>query len=109
MPGMLVSRRSSTLRAMPTGVLTVARPSDSCRLVDGLLRGWANKTSTAILRRGSRLEVEVLVVWWGVPMHPHFTVGLLRGARSATRRGRVECAAAKTRQPWVLGMDSHDD
>src|ERR1044071_3878693 len=52
MPGMLVWRRSSTLRAMPTGVSTVARPSDSCRLADGLLRGWANRTWTAILRRG---------------------------------------------------------
>src|SRR5436190_24243590 len=41
MPGMLVSRRSSTLRAMPRGVSTVARPSDSCRLADGLLRGCA--------------------------------------------------------------------
>src|SRR5438876_9203623 len=49
MPGMLVRRRSSTLRAMPTGVSTVARPSDSCRLADGLLRGWANRMSTAIL------------------------------------------------------------
>src|SRR5436190_23518848 len=50
MPGMLVWRRSSTLRAMPTGVSTVARPSDSCRLADGLLRGWANRMSTATLR-----------------------------------------------------------
>src|SRR5437764_999814 len=60
MPGMLVWRRSSTLRAMPTGVSTVARPSDSCRLADGLLRGWANRMSTAILRRVSGLTV---VIW----------------------------------------------
>src|ERR1041384_6141188 len=37
MPGMLVSRRSSTLRAMPRGVSTVARPRASCRLWGG---GW---------------------------------------------------------------------
>src|SRR5207249_1273924 len=57
MPGMLVSRRSSTLRTMPRGVLTVARPSDSCRLADGLLRGCANRMSTATLRPVSSLTV----------------------------------------------------
>src|SRR5215208_5796581 len=56
MPGMLVSRRSSTLRAMPRGVSTVARPSDSCRLADGLLRGKANRMSTATF--GSRNEID---------------------------------------------------
>src|SRR5688572_20928412 len=33
MPSLLVWRRSSTLRTMPVGVSTVARPNDSCRLV----------------------------------------------------------------------------
>src|ERR1041384_7591811 len=51
MPGMLVWRRSSTLRVMPTGVSAVARPSDSCRLADGLLRGRADRGLTAVLRR----------------------------------------------------------
>src|ERR1700745_1845567 len=59
MPGMLVSRRSSTLRMMPRGVMAVARPSDSCRLADGLLRGCADRMSTGALGAVLRLVGEL--------------------------------------------------
>src|SRR4051794_31620176 len=70
MPGMLVSRRSSTLRAMPPGVSTVARPSDSCRLADGLLRGCANRMSTATIGAGIELDGGVMAPVMGDPGDP---------------------------------------
>src|SRR6185312_15892390 len=80
MPGMLVWRRSSTLRAMPTGVSTVARPSDSCRLVDGLLLGWANRMSVDAIRRAGRCRSTNDIY--------AYVVG--KGLRIATREERQE-------------------
>jgi hypothetical protein len=87
MPGMLVWRRSSTLRAMPRGVLTVARPSDSCRLADGLLRGWANRMSTATLRGGIEIDGGDMALVMGDLVIRPSTTGMLRRARSARISG----------------------
>src|SRR5438874_599363 len=78
MPGMLVSRRSSTLRAMPPGVSTVARPSNSCRLADGLLRGCANRMSTATLGPVSSLTVALWPPRWAISVIRPSTTGMVR-------------------------------
>src|SRR2546430_14374136 len=98
MPGMLVWWRSSTLRAMPTGVSTVARPSDSCRLADGLLRGWANRMSTAILRRGVGVGGGGLALWGGGSADPPPTTGMFWGAREARGSGGRWCTPGEEKQ-----------
>src|SRR5437660_6525912 len=108
MPGMLVSRRPSTLRAMPPGVSTVARPSDSCRLADGLLRGCSEQDVDRDIGAGIELDSGVMAPVRGDPGDPAIDNRYVAARQIGPDIGRNVVTIGKERQrvgPIVVQPD----